>query len=350
MPGLLFDRRAFLRAGALAALGTAAAACSSDKPTVLPSGSPSSSPSPTASGQPGRTFAWRRLQKTGPSARSHHTLTANAEGTIVFLFGGKQGSRVLKDSWAYERSTGLWSPLPTGGPPARFGHSAAFVDGHWVLFGGQNGGKFYNDAWAFDSIHGTWIELKAGTTKPSGRYGASGTTIANSLTVSHGINTRGRLDDTWALSSKWTNVTPRSGARPAKRCLHRAEYLSGSTQMVLFGGQGVTTPYLNDTWLYDPRTLEWTQAKVPGPSARNLYASCATTNHMFVFGGAARGGPLRDLWSFDGAKWRPYTVPGAPRARFGSEGAVIAGPAMLLFGGHDGRSELADFWELRLPE
>lgn len=348
----MFDRRAFLRAGALAALGTAAAACSKDKPTVEPSGSasPSPSPSPTASGQPGRTFAWRRLNKIGPSARSHHTLTANDEGSIVFLFGGKQGARVLRDAWAYERSTGLWSPLPTGGPPARFGHTAAFVDGHWVIFGGQNGTTFYNDAWAFDSIHGTWLQLKVGAPRPAGRQGASGTTIANSLTISHGLNTRGRLDDTWALSTKWTNVTPRSGPRPAKRCFHRAEYLTGSTQMVLFGGQGITASYLSDTWLYDPRTLAWKQATAAGPSARTLYASCATTNHMYIFGGAARGGPLRDLWAFNGEKWRAHNVAGAPRPRSATEGATIAGPAMLLFGGHDGKRELADFWELRLPE
>jgi N-acetylneuraminic acid mutarotase len=347
----LFHRRAFLRTGALAALGVAAAACSSGKPDANPTGSSSPSSSPTGTAGPQRGASWRRLNKTGPSARSHHTLTANAEGSIVFLFGGKQGSRVLRDAWAYERSTGLWSPLPTGGPPARFGHSAAFVDGHWVLFGGQNGGAFYNDVWAFDSVHGTWLQIKRGDARPAARYGASGTTIANSLTISHGINRQGRLDDTWALSTKWTNVTPRSGPRPAKRCLHRAEYLTGLTRMALFGGQGNTAAYLGDTWLYDPRTLEWKQVTGPGPSPRNLYASCATANHMYVFGGAARGGPLRDLWSFDGTAWRQIKASGTPpRARSATEGASSAGAKMFMFGGHDGRRELADFWELTLPE
>jgi N-acetylneuraminic acid mutarotase len=343
----LFDRRAFLRTGALAALGVAAAACSSGDPTVEPSRS--ASPSPTPSG-PARAAAWRRLNKTGPSARSHHTLTANAEGSIVFLFGGKQGARVLRDAWAFERSTGLWSPLPTGGPPARFGHTAAFVDGHWILFGGRNGRTFYNDVWAFDSIRGTWLEIKRGSARPSGRMGASGTTIASSLTISHGLNARGRLDDTWALSAAWQNVTPKSGTRPANRALHRAEYISGITRMALFGGQGDRAAYLNDTWLYDPRTLEWSQAKVPGPSPRTLFASCATESQMYIFGGAARGGPLRDVWSFDGSRWRQLSPGGTPpRARSATEGAVVGGRAMYMFGGHDGTRELADFWELTLP-
>lgn len=268
----------------------------------------------------------------------------------MFLFGGKQGARVLRDAWAFERSTGLWSPLPTGGPSARFGHAAAFVDGHWVIFGGQNGGKFYNDVWAFDSIRGNWLQITRGDARPATRYGASGTTIANSLTISHGINSRGRLDDTWALSAQWTNVTPRSGPRPGKRCLHRAEYLTGLTRMVLFGGQADSTPYLGDTWLYDPTTLAWTQAKVPGPSPRNLSTTGATANHMYVFGGASRGGPLRDLWSFDGATWRQLKASGAPpRARSASDGALMAGSTLVLFGGHDGSRELADFWELKLP-
>jgi N-acetylneuraminic acid mutarotase len=349
VPGSLHDRRAFLRVASLATLGAAIAACSKGSTDVIPSPTPSgnSSPSPTPT-VPSRPLAWRALRANGPKARSHHSFTANSEGSIAFLFGGKQGATVLRDAWAYERSTGLWQPLPYG-PPARFGHTSAFVDGHWVIFGGQNGAEMYNDAWAFDSVHGTWLKLSAGSSKPAARSGASGCTIANSLAVSHGLTGDGGLDDTWALSSRWTNVTPRSGPRPIKRSLHRAAYVAGLTRMVLFGGSAGRT-FLNDTWLYDPTKLEWTQFRGTAPPPRNLYAAGATNKFMYVFGGGSRRGPLRDLWSFDGRTWRALRASGVPpRARSAAEGAVIAGPTMLMFGGTDGAHELPDFWELSLP-
>ena len=119
--------------------------------------------------------------------------------------------------------------------------------------------------------------------------------------------------------------------------------------MVLFGGLAGRT-HLNDTWLYNPSKLEWTQSNGAAPSPRYLHTSGATNKFMYVFGGATRRGPLRDLWRFDGATWRPLKASGTPpRARSGAEGAVIAGPTLLMFGGTDGKHELPDFWELSLP-
>lgn len=267
----------------------------------------------------------------------------------MFLFGGKAKGRVLDDAWAFERSTRLWQPLPEK-PPARFGHSAGFVDGHLVIFGGQAGARFFNDAWAFDPGRGVWTKLSPSGKPPPARYGASGTTIVNSLAISHGFTNTGRFDDTWALSTRWANVSPPSGAaRPFKRCLHRAVYLSGPRKMVLFGGQTDGTPFLGDTWIYDPTELTWAEKKGAGPSPRNLYAAVATATTMYIFGGLARGGALNDLWSFDGTAWKQQRAAGtAPRRRGGVEGALIRGPSMIVFGGTDGSREFADLWELSL--
>jgi N-acetylneuraminic acid mutarotase len=349
VPGPSFDRRDFLRAGSLAALGFVAA-CKSGSPKAnpSPSGTGTTSPSPTLT-TPTRGFSWRRINVKGPKARSHHTLTANADGTIVFLFGGRTKGKIYREAWAYDRGDRLWQPLPYG-PPARYGHSAAFVDGHLVIFGGQAGANRYlNDAWAFDSIHGEWIQLSTGAKKPSARAGAAGTTIASSLAISHGLGARGRLDDTWALSSKWTNVTPGSGKRPPARSEHRLAYLSGPKRMVLFGGRS-SRALLGDTWLYDPTSLAWTQLTIAGPPTRSGFAAVATANSVTIFGGAGSKGPLKDVWSFDGRAWHPHRPSGTPpRARAGIEGALVAGPGMLVFGGTDGSREFDDMFELSLP-
>jgi hypothetical protein len=338
-----------LRAASLAALGVAAS-CTSGKPktngTPSPGASGSTSPSPT---KPARASAWRRVNVKGPKPRSHHTLTANADGTIVFLFGGRTKGRVFKDAWAYDRAARLWQPLPYG-PDPRYGHSAAFVQGHLVIFGGTGGGgRVFNDAWAFDSIHGSWLKLSTGPRSPGGRYGAGGTTIANSLTISHGITSRGGADDTWALSTKWINVTPASGKRPVARSEHRLVYLPDLKRMVLFGGRS-GRGVLSDTWLYDPTKLAWIPTKAAGPAGRAGCAVAGTGSHAYIFGGAGSRGPLKDVWSFDGRAWSRLRPSGAsPAARSGIEGALVAGPGMLIFGGTNGTTEFDDMFELTLP-
>jgi N-acetylneuraminic acid mutarotase len=340
-------RREFLRIGALGALG-AAIACSNGGPSGSPS--PSGIPSGSTSTGP-RSLAWSPLAASGPPARRDHSLTANDQGTISFLFGGRTGTSVLADLWVFERSAVAWQKLDARGPAARFGHSAAFVSGHLVVFGGQGGpGRFFNDAWAFDPVAGTWAKLAPQGAVPEARYGAGGSLVGSSLVVSHGFTDSGRFDDTWALASGWTDVSPKTGTRPVKRCLHRTVFLPGLGRMVLFGGQTTGTPFLGDTWLYDPNTQSWTEVKRPGPTARNLYAAAGTANTLYLFGGAGVSGALADTWSFDNSGWKKLSPGGSPPpARSGVEGAVMAGPSILVFGGTDGKTELADLWELTLP-
>jgi hypothetical protein len=349
------DRREFLR---VAALGTfAVAAACSDEPdprpgaTSSPSGSGSGSPSPSATGP--FALGWKLLPAKGPGPRREHSFTANDGGTIAFLFGGRAGGKPLTDLWAFDRAASSWQQLTAaGGPSARFGHSAAFVDGHLVVFGGQgNGNTFFNDSFAFDPVHGTWTKLNPAGGPPAPRYGAGGTRIGTSLTISHGFTNTGRFDDTWALSARWTDVSPRSGARPIKRCLHRSVYLPALGRMILFGGQTDGRPFLGDTWLYDPTKQGWTQAGGSGPTARNLYAFSGTDSTAFLFGGATGEGPSNELWSFDRKGWkklRPIGTP--PSARGGVDGTIVAGPSLLVFGGGaPGAGELADLWELTIP-
>jgi N-acetylneuraminic acid mutarotase len=314
---------------------------------------PTRSPRPTATGtttaQP-RELAWKAIDAKGPSARRDHTFTANDTGTIAFVFGGRANGKPLSDLWALDRSSNAWAKVGNAGPAARFGHSATFIDGHLVVFGGQGAGAtFFNDSWAFDPVKGRWTKLGPPGKAPAARYGAGGTRIGSALTITHGFTSTGRFDDTWALASKWTDVSPNAG-RPLKRCLHRATWLPGLGRMLLFGGQTDGTPYLGDTWLYDPSGPTWTEVKHGGPSARNLYALGATDKFAYLFGGATAAGPSAEVWSFGSAGWKKLKPSGkAPSGRSGVEGAIVSGPSMLVFGGTDGRTELSDLWELTLP-
>lgn len=344
------DRRDFLRVSALGVLGLAAACSNNERVAPGPTSSPTGTPSPTVSSP--RPLLWTALPATGPGARRDHTFTANDGGTIAFLFGGRANGTPVKDLWAFERASNTWERLtPSGGPAARFGHSAAFVDGHLVVFGGQGASNvFFNDAWAFDPVHGTWTELKPRGGLPAARYGAGGTKIGTALTITHGFTNTGRFNDTWALSAQWTDVSPKSGNRPLKRCLHRTVYLPAFGRMLLFGGQTDGRPFLGDTWLYNPTKQEWSEATGNAPTARNLYALAGTTKTAYLFGGATGEGASNELWSFTSAGWKKLSPMGTPPSgRGGIEGAMVKGPSMLVFGGAGSGGELNDVWELTVP-
>jgi hypothetical protein len=351
VPGRRLARREFLRTASLGILG-AAAACTGARPAGLPTATPSPalSPSPSPTGSP-EDLVWRRLDAGGPGPRRDHTFTANDAGTIAFLFGGRAGGRPVDELWAFERSTGTWERIGARGPAARFGQSAAFVQGHLVIFGGQGpAGRFLDDAWAFDPVAGSWTELAPGSPRPAARSGAGGTRVGDALVVSHGLADAGGLDDTWALAARWTDVTPRSGPRPSRRGLHRTAYAGGLGRMLLFGGRGDGVPFLGDTWLYDPATQTWAELRRPGPPPRTLFAAGATARAVYVFGGFGAAGPLGDLWRFSNDGWRELRAAGeAPSPRGGADAAVMAGPSLLVFGGGGATGELADLFELSLP-
>ena len=131
---------------------------------VVVSATPDATPSPAAP------VGWRLLTPEGqaPPAREDHTWTVAADGTTAFLFGGRDtAGRAFDDLWAYDLATDSWRQVETVGPPARFGHNAAWVDNvGLVVFAGQSPTTFYNDLWAYDPAADRWRELPAGGDAP----------------------------------------------------------------------------------------------------------------------------------------------------------------------------------------
>src|SRR5829696_2612887 len=73
----------------------------SARPTSEPSTAPSIAPSPAAS-EPPVVTAWRKLDPGGgPDAREDHTWTLDPSTRTAYLFGGRDGSTVYDDIWAF---------------------------------------------------------------------------------------------------------------------------------------------------------------------------------------------------------------------------------------------------------
>jgi hypothetical protein len=362
------------RAG-LGLLAVALAAC-----TVAPSSNPSQSapPAPTSSATvtPSATAAstpsppepaegWHRIEVGGraPAAREDHTWTVAPDGATAYLFGGRDGSgRSFADLWSYDLAAGRWQRIEAGGPAARFGHSAAWVDGiGLVIFAGQSPAAFYNDLWAYDPETNRWRALPADGPVPVPRYGSCAAVGPDGrLWISHGFTSEGsRFADTRAYdfsTMAWTDETP-AGERPVERCLHGC-WWTDDGRLALYAGQTTGVPALGDLWQLTPGprigTNGWSE--VPSrrrwPAERQLYASARWGEQTIVFGGGSlSGGYLDDTWLLgDDRRAVRLAGNGQPPARSGAE--LIADPTrgrLLLFGGRDADGVMDDLWELTPP-
>ncbi len=327
-----------------------------------PSAATSTAPEPSPSEVP---TAWSQLAPAGsaPAPRTDHTWTVDGGGNVAYLFGGRGDAAAgnLDDLWAFDLEAETWSELAAG-PPARFGHNAAWVPGVGVvIFAGQGDGRFFNDLWAYNPDEGAWRELPASGAIPVPRYGSCGALGPDSrLWISHGFTSEGagRFSDTKAYdftTRAWTEETP-VGDVPVVRCLHGC-WWTDDGQLALYAGQTTGTVSLGDWWELTvgerPGTNGWAELTAELPPARNLYAATRWGPSTVVFGGPALDRSyLDDAWqlSDDGSASLITPASGAPPPRSGSE--LAADPArhrVLLFGGIAGSTLYGEVWELTLP-
>ncbi|MGH2401560.1 MAG: Kelch repeat-containing protein, partial [Candidatus Limnocylindria bacterium] len=264
--------------------------------TPVPTSPAIATPTPTPA-----PLAWTQLDVDGPPAREDHTWTLVPGGEIAYLFGGRDGSTVFDDTWAFDLNAHTWTRLePPSRPAARFGHEAAWVDGvGLVVFAGQaDASTFFNDLWAYEPTADAWTELPATGAQPTARYGSCASVGPDGrLWISHGFTEDGaRFSDTRAYdfaTSTWTDETP-DGPRPVERCLHGCWWTDDGA-LALYAGQTTGVTALDDRWLLaDGR---WSLVEGALPPARNLYARARLDGATLVFGGQALDGSFHDdLW------------------------------------------------------
>ena len=330
-------------------------------PSSTPTSSSTPTPAPTTAGPSGppRVGDWsEQTVVDGPAAREDHTWTVAGDGSAL-LFGGRAGRREFNDLWRYDLAADSWTELEPSGesPSPRFGHVAVWVAGvGLVIWSGQAGADFFSDVWTYDPLANEWRELPATGAIPPARYGSCGGLGPDGrLWISHGFTEdTGRFADTRAYdftSGEWTDLTP-DGTLPVERCLHDCLWTPDG-RLVLYAGQTTGAPAIGDLWTYAVATGEWTKGPTPEPEPRQLYAITALGGTAFVFGGGAQdGSPLDDLWLLDlsSLEWSAAQPVGSlPAARSGA--TLIADPEhsrVLLFGGRGAEGELADLWRLEL--
>lgn len=360
MSGLRLVILIAMLAACAAPTGTSPPAESDAPPSIAPSADPTAAlADPTASPSPTpRPATWTEMTRTGPAAREDHTWTVDAAGRTAYLFGGRAGSTVFDDLWAFDMESDTWSEVTIPGPrpPARFGHEAAWVDGiGLVVVFGQSGGSFFNDLWAFDPGAGAWQALPASGAVPVARYGSCAVVGPDGrLWISHGFTSENaRFSDTAAYdfgTDAWTDETP-AGDVPVIRCLHGCWWTDAGA-LRLYGGQTNGVTALGDLWeLSAEGAPAWTAIGDDLPAERNLYARARVGAATVIFGGQGIDGAYRnDLFTLvdDADVPRPIVAEGdAPAGRAAAEMVFDADRGrLLLFGGRDDAGARADLWVL----
>ena len=376
-------RRPVATLGVLAAIVAAcggggvspAPTASGDLASPSPSAASTSAPSEPSAATPSPTvvstadplagpLAWTQLAPVGdaPTGREDHTWTVDEVGGTAYLFGGRDGSAVHGDLWAYDLAADAWRRLNPAGPApaARFGHEAAWIPNRGlVVFGGQAGSTFFGDTWLFDPVAGAWTKLPDDGDAPVPRYGScSAVSPDGRLWISHGFTENGtRFDDTRAYDfdlERWADETP-SDALPVRRCLHVCWWTSDG-RLALFGGQTNGDPALGDLWALKPLAsgegrTGWESLGNPLPVDRNLVAAVAVGDDVVIFGGRnGQGQAIADLHrvTVGDLAFEPLATTGT-RASARWAATLISDPTrarILLFGGTDGTTANAETWAL----
>jgi hypothetical protein len=299
-----------------------------------------------------------------PSSRGFATMVYDASDGYVLLFGGKNFTSSLADTWEF--SGGMWKPITTAtSPTPRFGASMAYdaMDGYVVLFGGNlrlgdHVTSLAGDTWTY--VGGNWTDLNlTSASSPGVRWGAAMTYDDRDgyvvLFGGYGCNTGsacafGLLQDTWEfVSGTWTQLSP--ATPPGTRQAATMVYDEMDGYVMLFGGLGCssgstcTANLLQDTWKFVGGA--WTNLSIPSgssPGIREDASMVFDSNDLYVvlFGGfgcssgATCGsvGEMQDTWEFVSGAWTQLAMLDYPGVRLSA--AIAYDPAdnyVVIFGG-----------------
>ncbi|KIY96004.1 hypothetical protein MNEG_11959 [Monoraphidium neglectum] len=237
-------------------------------------------------------MTWRCLKPRAASPRDRpgklHAAAMAASGRTVWLLGGQQGRKFLRELFALDTDTMTWALAAPGGaaPSARAGHALAAVDGAGVfLFGGQ-GKRLFDDLRVLvvpqQHQHGHHH-----FSAPEDAASACSTSSAGSSGAASGASGGGAGGGgpSTAPACEWVEVKPR-GRGPSARRGHSLTW-DGRDALVLFGGS-TSNSTDNGVWSYSISNREWTEVKARGavpPPRTHHSAVLLRPGRLLVFGG-----------------------------------------------------------------
>ncbi len=277
------------------------------------------------------TAIWTQLSPTtSPAKRAYATLSYDSSAQVTVMFGG-YSSAYLNDTWEWNGTN--WNLICDTGacaPPARRQHAGAFdsARARTVIFGGRDASGAIDDTWEYNGTANTWAQGCGGSgcsTKPTARLGAAmAFDSQNGVSVLFGgLAGATAMNDTWTYNgTTWTNAC--TGAcltnSPPARYYHNVAYDSARHVLVMHGGQS-SVGYYSDTWEWNGSS--WTKrcdTGACGVGDRDFFGMTydSRSKRTVMFGGYDYSVPtaLADTWEWNGTTWsNPYPSVSTPAAR-----------------------------------
>jgi N-acetylneuraminic acid mutarotase len=219
-----------------------------------------------------------------PSARWGHT--AVWTGTEMIIWGGGSNTSILKTGGRYNPSTDSWiATNTTGAPFARRVHTAVWTGTEMIVWGGFGAHGHENTGRRYNPNTDRWVAMTT-TGAPTGRSGNAAVWTGTEMIVwggitdiePNGVNTGGRYNPTTNI---WVATTTNNA--PDARFLHTAVW--SGTEMIVWGGYG-GLPFLNTGGRYNPTIDSWLATTTTGaPAGRSIHTAVWTGTEMIVWGG-----------------------------------------------------------------
>ncbi len=285
-----------------------------------------------------------------PAARSRHVAVWDATDNLMIVWGGRTAAGSVATGGVYNPATNTWKSISTANAPsARVDATAVWDDVAKVMivWGGRaalGSGPALGSGALYDPVKNVWKTVAVDASTPSARWGHTavwtgakmivwGGTTDGTVTVADGA----AFD---AAAGSWASLSAASA--PTARYDHTAVWAKSATNesMIIWGGYGyepvtMTTTFLNDGSVYDPKSSIWSPVGAGGPKPRSQSTAVWTGASMLVWGGVDAAGYLGDGSKYVNGNWLPISND-APAPRIGHSAAMIkatAGDQMIVWGG-----------------
>lgn len=182
-------------------------------------------------------------------------------GNKVYVGGGYDGDEKRQDFWVFDQTTGNWSPIASFPGTPRNSAVAFSINGKGYIGTGidENDIKL-KDFWEYDPGNNAWTQKAdfGGTA----RYNAVGFGIGAKGYICTGYD-GSYMRDLWEYtpginasdSGTWTQKTSLTGSKRTEAVV----FVYNNLAYVVTGFNNGT--YLNDFWVYNPATDEWTEKR-----------------------------------------------------------------------------------------
>jgi N-acetylneuraminic acid mutarotase len=278
-------------------------------------------------------------------------IALSGEGSDSFAITDDNTDGTIEPEGTYQFSAGFF-PLEEGDFSATLTISA---EGYSDGFSFGVSGSFTDTP----PTENDWAQLNP-STKPTGRGNFTMTSAGGGRIIIYAGKGEddGYYDDIWEYSlftNQWTEIVPQGTENPGERNNPRITYI-GDNKILLFGGKNIvwTKDELNDTWIFDLTTKEWTDVTPPtgdNPSVRHSHEIVYVgSDKAIMFGGTHSSDYYNDVWEFDTAnyEWTELMVndpspTGQPEVRSSHSMVYVDDNKILMFGGSNWVSDIVYF-------